>query len=150
MEDALQYRLQYEAPDKLPGPYRSLTFYLQICTFLSGADGIRTHALRRAKARKYVLARFGASGDYPWLQPFCGIAVSGLSAAYQLVPSRLQYSCSTVAVRPRAGWTPMLADAFASASPSLYIESTERSEIIFRALLDDGGTRHVRFERLLP
>ena len=50
LEDALQYRLQYEAPDKLWSLYRSLKFYLQIGTFQSGADGIRTHALRRAKA----------------------------------------------------------------------------------------------------
>src|SRR5215213_2580396 len=37
-----------------PGCVRDLllppTFYLQIRTFTSGADGIRTHALRRAKA----------------------------------------------------------------------------------------------------
>jgi hypothetical protein len=50
LEDALQYRLQYEAPDKLCGLYRSLTFHLQIYTFLSGAEGIRTPDLRRAKA----------------------------------------------------------------------------------------------------
>ncbi len=50
LEDALQYRLQYEAPDKLRGRYRSLAFHLQIHTFLSGAEGIRTPDLRRAKA----------------------------------------------------------------------------------------------------
>jgi hypothetical protein len=32
-EDALQYQLQYEAPDKLRGLYPSLTFHLQIYTF---------------------------------------------------------------------------------------------------------------------
>ena len=43
-------RLQYEAPGTFRNLYRSFTFYLQTYTFLSGADGIRTHALRRAKA----------------------------------------------------------------------------------------------------
>jgi hypothetical protein len=37
-------------PDKLFGFYLSFTFYLQIRTILSGVDGIRTHALRRAEA----------------------------------------------------------------------------------------------------
>jgi hypothetical protein len=50
LEDPLQYRLQYETPDKLRDLYRSPTFYLQMRTIQSGADGIRTHALRRAKA----------------------------------------------------------------------------------------------------
>ena len=50
LEDALQYRLLYEAPEKLCGLYRSLTFHLQIYTFLSGAEGIRTPDLRRANA----------------------------------------------------------------------------------------------------
>ena len=56
--DVLQYRLQYEAPDKLCGFYLSFTFYLQIRTILSGADGIRTHALRRAKAAQYFAEAF--------------------------------------------------------------------------------------------
>ena len=45
-------------------------FYLQICIFLSGADGIRTHALRRAKAKKYILVRTSVSGDFDVLQVF--------------------------------------------------------------------------------
>jgi hypothetical protein len=32
-EDALQYRLQYEAPELVRGLYPSLTFHLQIYTF---------------------------------------------------------------------------------------------------------------------
>ena len=50
LDDALQYRLQYEAPELVRGLYRSLAFHLQIYTFLSGAEGIRTPDLRRAKA----------------------------------------------------------------------------------------------------
>jgi hypothetical protein len=44
-------RLQYKAPDKLPGLYRSLAFYLQIYIILSGAEGDRTPALRLAKSK---------------------------------------------------------------------------------------------------
>jgi len=47
--------LQYEAPDKLRGLYPSFTFYLQIYIFWSGADGIRTHALRGARADVHEL-----------------------------------------------------------------------------------------------
>jgi hypothetical protein len=49
-EDALQYRSQYEAPELVRGLYPSLTFHLQIYTFGSGAEGIRTPVLRRAQA----------------------------------------------------------------------------------------------------
>ena len=49
-EDALQYRLQYEAPELVRGLYPSLTFHLQIYIFGSGAEGIRTPVLRRAQA----------------------------------------------------------------------------------------------------
>ena len=82
LEDALQYRLQYEAPDKLRSLYRALTFCLQICTFLSGAEGSRTHALRRAKAKKYILGRPSVSGIFHSLQVFCRITDGALSAAY--------------------------------------------------------------------
>jgi hypothetical protein len=85
-------RLQYKAPDELPDLHRSLTFYLQTCTFLSGADGIRTHALRRAKADRYILARTSMSGDFNDLQVSCRITDSALSAAYQLVLAWLQYA----------------------------------------------------------
>ena len=50
LEGALQYGLQYDAPDQFKSLYRSLAFYLQTATFLSGAEGIRTPDLRRAKA----------------------------------------------------------------------------------------------------
>jgi hypothetical protein len=53
LEDALKY----EAPDWLRGPFPSLTFYLQICKFLSGAEGIRTPDLRRAKALRAFRVR---------------------------------------------------------------------------------------------
>ena len=46
----LQYRLQYEALGKLRRLHRSPMLYLKFCILSSGADGIRTHALRRAKA----------------------------------------------------------------------------------------------------
>jgi hypothetical protein len=95
LENALQYRLQYEAPDKLPGLYRPLTFYLQIYVFQSGADGIRTHALRRAKGDRYILARPSVSGILDVLQAFCNITGGALSAACQLVLARLQYGCSS-------------------------------------------------------
>jgi Helix-turn-helix domain len=35
---------------KIAAPSKFAEFYLQICTFQSGAEGIRTPALRRAKA----------------------------------------------------------------------------------------------------
>ncbi len=54
LEYALQHRLQYEPPDELLGPYRFLTFYLQNTTFQSGAEGIRTPDLRRAKSGSLV------------------------------------------------------------------------------------------------
>jgi hypothetical protein len=102
-EDALQYRLQYEAPDKLPGFYQSLMFYLQTCTFLSGAEGIRTHALRRAKAHQLILARPSTSSDFDILQVLCSTDGDCLSAAYQLIPARLEYGCSTFAGRVECG-----------------------------------------------
>ena len=70
--------------------YASSSYHLQICTIPSGADGIRTHALRRAKAGGRILVRSSASGYSAILQTFCGIALSGLYAAYRTVPVRLQ------------------------------------------------------------
>jgi hypothetical protein len=46
----LENALEYKAVAKLRSLYRPLTFYLQICTFLSGSEGIRTPDLRRAKS----------------------------------------------------------------------------------------------------
>ena len=94
MEDALQYRLQYEAPGKLRSLYRSLAFYLQICIFMSGAEGSRTPDLRRAKASWHILACPSTSGDSAILQVISEILGGGTSAVYQLVPARLQYGCS--------------------------------------------------------
>ena len=62
--------------------YYSLTSYLQICTFVSGADGIRTHDLRRAKAKCYILARPAASDYSAVLQVFYEISSFDLSATY--------------------------------------------------------------------
>src|SRR5215217_4033715 len=59
---------------------------------ISGADGIRTHALRRAKAHRLILARPSASGNFDVLQVFCELACGSMSVAYRL-------GCSTVAVR---------------------------------------------------
>lgn len=55
---AFEDALQYEAPVKLRGLYRSLTLYLHICTFQSEADGFRTHALRRAKPARHFARTF--------------------------------------------------------------------------------------------
>ena len=52
LEGALQYGLQYDAPDQFKSLYRSLAFYLQTATFLSGAEGIRTPGLRRERRRR--------------------------------------------------------------------------------------------------
>ena len=90
-------------PRGLRGTFASFTFYLQIYIFLSGADGIRTHALRRAKAKEYVLARTGASSNFRCLQVFHRIAVGGSSIAYQPIPARLQYGCSTICFRSHDG-----------------------------------------------
>jgi hypothetical protein len=75
----------------------------------SGAEGIRTPDLRRAKADRYILARLSTSGDHPYLQAFCGTAGSGVSAAYCPVPPRLQYGCST---RPSLGSCCLICGAF--------------------------------------
>jgi hypothetical protein len=74
------------------------TFYLQIRTFTSGADGIRTHALRRAKAKKCILVRPGTSGYFAVLQVLYGIASGDSSMAYGSVLARLQYIHSTIPV----------------------------------------------------
>ena len=92
-------RLQYEVLNERQDLYRCLTFYLQIGTFWSGADGTRTHALRRAKAMKFVLVRPDASGDFDVLQVFWVILGLALSGASRSVPARLQYGCSN---RPRS------------------------------------------------
>lgn len=81
MQDALQYRLHYEAMELVRGLYRSLTFCLQICTFQSGAEG-STPDLRRAKADRYILACPNVSGDFGILQGFCRITDGPLSAGY--------------------------------------------------------------------
>jgi hypothetical protein len=52
---ALQYRLQYEAPNKLPGLYDLSRFTRKSPLLKSGADGIRTRVLRRTKADHYIL-----------------------------------------------------------------------------------------------
>ena len=70
LRERVAVRLQYETPERLRSLYLSLTFYLQICTFLSGADGIRTHALRRAKAHQHILAPPSTSGYPAVLQVF--------------------------------------------------------------------------------
>ena len=71
--------------------------------FRSGAEGIRTPDLRRAKAKEYVLARTGASSNFRCLQVFHRIAVGGSSIAYQPIPARLQYGCSTIYFRSHDG-----------------------------------------------
>jgi hypothetical protein len=45
-------RLQLKGSDEHPSSTALVVIYLQITTFRSGADGIRTHALRRAKAAR--------------------------------------------------------------------------------------------------
>src|SRR5918994_2888167 len=42
--------LQHKVPDGHPSSTALVVIYLQITTFRSGADGVRTHALRCAKA----------------------------------------------------------------------------------------------------
>ena len=96
-------RLQYEAPGKIRSLYRSLASYLQNTTFPSGAEGIRTPDLRRAKAKEYILARTGAYSNFRCLQVFHRIAVGGSSIAYQPIPARLQYGCSTIYFRSHDG-----------------------------------------------
>jgi hypothetical protein len=84
LEVALQYRFQYEIPDKCRDLYQSLTFYLEISTFLSGADGIRTHALRRAKA---ALSRLSYGPDLASWGEFTAVAQRGLTGfAFGVVP----------------------------------------------------------------
>ena len=50
LDNALQYWLQYEALGLTRVPRSPLVFCLQIRVFCSGAEGIRTPDLRRAKA----------------------------------------------------------------------------------------------------
>jgi hypothetical protein len=89
--------LQYDASERVWSTRFASMFYLQIYIFLSGADGIRTHALRRAKASWHVLVCPTASSDFDVLQVFFEVLGDYLSVAYQLVPARLQYGCSTFA-----------------------------------------------------
>jgi hypothetical protein len=51
---------------------------------------MRTPDLRRAKAKKHILVRPGASGYFAVLQAFYELAGGGLSVAYRYVPARLQ------------------------------------------------------------
>lgn len=74
--------LQYGASHAIPDTGFLSIFYLQMPPFLSGADGIRTHTLRREKADLSILARSRASGISKLLQVFCTITDSPLSAAY--------------------------------------------------------------------
>ncbi len=91
LEDGLQHRLQYEASEVLRGIFGSFTFYLQIYIFSSGADGIRTHALRRAKAKWRVLTCPDASDNCSDLQVFYEFLAEGSSTTYWLVLAWLQY-----------------------------------------------------------
>jgi hypothetical protein len=50
LEDAMQYRLQYEVRKKLWKLYPPLRFTCNLLLFRCGAEGIRTPDLRRAKA----------------------------------------------------------------------------------------------------
>src|SRR5215210_7606370 len=51
-------------------PYHCPILYLQILIFESGADGIRTHALRRAKA---ALSRLSYGPDRAWWGEFTAV-----------------------------------------------------------------------------
>jgi hypothetical protein len=73
------------------------SFLLTYAEKVSGAEGIRTPDLRRAKADQHIVARPSLSGDFDVLQAFCRIAGSSLSTAYKLVSAWLQYGCSTFA-----------------------------------------------------
>ncbi len=83
-------------PEDHPELYPLLAFYPQNRTFLGGADGSRTHALCRARARRRVLACPDASGDCAYLQVIRAIPTFTWSGASRFVPARLQYGCSTV------------------------------------------------------
>src|SRR5919112_2235036 len=72
-------------------------FTCKLPSFRSGAEGLRTPDLRRAKAKGYVLARPGGSGYFAVLQVFYRIAGGVSSIAYGPVLARLQYCCSTQA-----------------------------------------------------
>jgi hypothetical protein len=64
--------------------------------YRSGAEGIRTRDLRRAKAHRHILARASVSGDFYILQVFCR------STGGALV--RCVLACTgPVAVRSRGG-----------------------------------------------
>ena len=71
---------------------------LLVCTTRSGAEGIRTPDLRRAKAKKCILVRPGTSGYFAVLQVLYGIASGDSSMAYGSALVRLQYIHSTIPV----------------------------------------------------
>jgi hypothetical protein len=62
----------------------------------SGAEGIRIPDLRRANASQHVLSRPGTPGNFAYFQVFREVRGGGLSAAYQLVLTRLQSSPTTL------------------------------------------------------
>jgi hypothetical protein len=84
--------LLHEGPASSQGAHFGSSFAYKIAVFSSGAEGIRTPDLRRAKADRLILACPTASGNFRILQVFCG-CIGGLSsAAYQCVSLRLQYA----------------------------------------------------------
>ena len=115
LEGALHYGLQYDAPDQFKSLYRSLAFYLQTSTFLSGAEGIRTPDLRRAKAVRWFAKGFWS------LQNTCKRADSRENALLQFSgyhPGLLHGCCTdardsirarsgTIVIRP-AAWRPFM------------------------------------------
>ena len=101
LEDTLQYRLQYEVPDRRRDLYQSLTFYLQIRTFLVEPRGFEP-LTSAAKAARYFARGFWSLQNAcksPYLLVGAFLKVSG----YLL---RLLHGCCTdckACTRTRSG-----------------------------------------------
>jgi hypothetical protein len=70
------------------------TFYLQISIFLSGAEGIRTPDLRRAKSDNYIPSRPTAPGGFACQRALRRLALLLFSFTYHPISIWLQYGCS--------------------------------------------------------
>ena len=82
MGDALGLGNCKIGPEEDPAHLLCSRFTCKTALCRSGAEGIRTPDLRRAKADRHILACPSTSGDYPYLRVICGTADNGLSAAY--------------------------------------------------------------------
>jgi hypothetical protein len=86
-----------KAPECVRGQFLCSMSYLRTAGFSSGPAWTRTRDLFLISSTSPITSRIGMSGNLAVLQHFCPRQAFAVSAAYSVVPSRLQYGCSILA-----------------------------------------------------